>query len=318
MFVETLDIKEFRGIKDCKKKIELSEFTILIGKNNSGKTSVLEALSLLPHVEVKDKLFNKSKISVLKELHSSRNIFYRYSGQFNLTYFINNEPILLTCNEKFHFTVKFRKKAITPQELARQLSHSFNKKDNEMVQFLPFNQITIQQLQTKLNQLKDKLTKKGLHITLAKFLNKCVNDKFSELVFLQPVSLRKIYADNTFYLELKDLGSGAEKVILTMAFLEIMDPLLVLIDDFEAGLHPSLLKSFLKWLNEKKFQKIISTHSIDVLYHLTEIHPKNSTILLLDKSNEDILCYKKLTIDELEDIINANHDPRLLPNVLEI
>lgn len=41
MFVRSLDITEFRGIKNCEKPRIFSNFTILIGKNNAGKSSVL-------------------------------------------------------------------------------------------------------------------------------------------------------------------------------------------------------------------------------------------------------------------------------------
>ena len=158
--------------------------------------------------------------------------------------------------------------------------------------------------------------KKGYHIELANFLNECVNDVYSELVFLEPISLRKVYPDNKVYLKLKDLGSGAEKLIKIMALFEVLSPKLIIIDDFEAGFHPTMIKLFLKWLKKKKWQTIISTHSIDVLYHLVEIKPIDTSILQLNKSNEDILSHEVLTLDELEDLLDANTDPRLLLDTL--
>jgi AAA15 family ATPase/GTPase len=47
-FISEIDVKEFRGIKRCKEPIKLSKFNVLIGKNNSGKSSLLEALYLFP------------------------------------------------------------------------------------------------------------------------------------------------------------------------------------------------------------------------------------------------------------------------------
>ena len=38
----------------------------------------------------------------------------------------------------------------------------------------------------------------------------------------------------------------------------------------------------------------------------------------LSKSNEDILSHKILSLDEIEDILNANNDPRLLPDLLQL
>ncbi|KKK97921.1 hypothetical protein LCGC14_2647900, partial [marine sediment metagenome] len=62
----------------------------------------------------------------------------------------------------------------------------------------------------------------------------------------------------------------------------------------------------------KKLQTIVSTHSIDVLYRLTEIDPEDSKILFLKKSQGDILQYNEKKIDEIEDFLNANTDPRRL------
>jgi predicted ATP-dependent endonuclease of OLD family len=39
-----MDIKEFRGIECCKTPLSLSNFTVLVGRNNSGKSSILESL----------------------------------------------------------------------------------------------------------------------------------------------------------------------------------------------------------------------------------------------------------------------------------
>jgi len=51
---------------------------------------------------------------------------------------------------------------------------------------------------------------------------------------------------------------------------------------------------------------------------LADIEPLDTTILQLSKSNEDILSHKILSLDEIEDILNANNDPRLLPDLLQL
>jgi predicted ATP-dependent endonuclease of OLD family len=47
-FVTQLDIKEFRGIKRCEEPLRFSKFNVLLGRNNSGKSAVLQSLSLFP------------------------------------------------------------------------------------------------------------------------------------------------------------------------------------------------------------------------------------------------------------------------------
>ena len=44
MTITSVRIRNFRGIRDL--HLELDDVTILIGENNSGKTSVLDALKL--------------------------------------------------------------------------------------------------------------------------------------------------------------------------------------------------------------------------------------------------------------------------------
>jgi predicted ATP-dependent endonuclease of OLD family len=49
IFVSSLDLKEFRGIKGIKEPLEFNKFNVLVGRNNSGKSAIVHALSLLPH-----------------------------------------------------------------------------------------------------------------------------------------------------------------------------------------------------------------------------------------------------------------------------
>jgi len=45
--LESLDITEFRGIRRLEKPPELTSFNVIIGRNNVGKSSILEAIYLL-------------------------------------------------------------------------------------------------------------------------------------------------------------------------------------------------------------------------------------------------------------------------------
>lgn len=319
MFVRSLNIKEFRGIKACDKTLKFSNFTILIGKNNAGKSSILEALSLLPEPNTIDYITHQTKIDNLRELHqgSLKDLLYLYAGTSNLQFGIESSNAFIDISE-VDTTAYWESKN---KALAGNISRIFDvprKKLPEIVLFVPFTTSILRDLENRMRSLNELIMKKGYHIELANFLNKCVNDVYSELVFLEPISLRKVYPDNKVYLKLKDLGSGAEKLIKMMALFEVLSPRLILIDDFEAGFHPTMIKLFLKWLKNKKWQTIISTHSIDVLYHLVEIKPHDTTIIQLNKSNEDILSYEITTLMELEDLLDANTDPRLLLDALRL
>lgn len=319
MFVSGLIIEEFRGIKACDKPLKFSNFTVLIGKNNAGKSSILEALSLLPGPDITDIFTRKNKLNNLKDLHqgSIKDLLYLYAGTSNLQFGIEYSSALIELGEEEIRTSWNNKWGSISADISKMYKLPKNKL-SEMVLFVPFTTSILKDLEDRMRVLKELIMKKGYHIELAKFLNECVNDVYSELVFLEPISLRKVYPDNNVYLKLKDLGSGAEKLIKIMALFEVLSPKLVLIDDFETGFHPTMIKLFLKWLKKKEWQTIISTHSIDVLYHLVDIKPQDTTIIQLNKSNEDILSHEILTLDELEDLLDANTDPRLLLDALRL
>lgn len=319
MFVRSLNIREFRGIKACDKALKFSNFTILIGKNNAGKSSILEALSLLPDPNITDYFTRKSKLNNLRELHqgSLKDLIYLYAGTANLQFGIEKSTAIIEISEG-GIRTSWNNKGASMGAAISNLYELPHKKLSEMVLFVPFTTSILSDLENRMRSLKELIMKKGYHIELANFLNECVNDVYSELVFLEPISLRKVYPDNKVYLKLKDLGTGAEKLIKMLALFEVLSPHLIIIDDFETGFHPTMIKLFLKWLKKKKWQTIISTHSIDVLYHLVDIKPIDTSILQLNKSNEDILSHEVLTLDELEDLLDANTDPRLLLDALRL
>ncbi len=314
MFVNSLNIKEFRGIKSCKGPIKFSNFTVIIGRNNSGKSTILEALSLLPHPELRNVIDGANKNRFLVQLHpgSYTRLLYLYAGISILEYDLKNIFMRIEIEKSLFKTFLGGKEVESLNYVAKALGTEIKYLDSFVI-FIPDTADILNKLENRLKDHKELLTKKGFNIKLANILNEFVNDKYSEIIFVNPIILRKVYLNNKIaYIRLAELGSGAEKVIKIMAFLEVFSPQLVIIDDFEARLHPSLVKLFLKWLKEKNWQTIISTHSIDVLYYLIDINPKDTTILQLNKSNEDILSHKSLPLEELEDILNANIDPRSL------
>ena len=109
-------------------------------------------------------------------------------------------------------------------------------------------------------------------------------------------------------------------MLSVLLWLETSSPELVLWDDFEASVHPSLLKRVLEWLIKKDWQVVIATHSIDVLLKLLDIEFESNdcSLLLLQKTPDDVLLQNRLTLEELEDVVSSNQDPRLLPDLLTL
>jgi len=81
--IEAMSLREFRGIKECKKPLRFSKFNVLIGRNNSGKTAILEALFLfpIPFDAYFVPLFGRPKTNIIRLLHwSEASLVYGYSG----------------------------------------------------------------------------------------------------------------------------------------------------------------------------------------------------------------------------------------------
>jgi len=321
MFVSQVDIREFRGIRSCKKPLEFSKFTVLVGRNNSGKSAVLEALSLLPRP--KDVLYpwGETRENFLAKLHGGRSsLVYGYSGSARIEYTINDHAWVLELTDSGVMSLKVGEELvdnIADADLASLLEIGADDL-RSCVFFLPhlYREMTIA-LDREVKNLKNRIVKDKVNIRVAREVSKCVDDEYTEVLWEEEgLSLRKQLPDGAFYIKIDDLGDGLRKAVRVMLLLEVTQPKLVLWDDFEASAHPSLVKMLLEWLSSKDWQVVIATHSIDVLCGLLEVGLKDATVLQFKKSPQDELIGEKLTLDELEDVIHANHDPRLLVDAL--
>jgi recombinational DNA repair ATPase RecF len=96
MFIKRLNIEEFRGVKKCDKPLELSKFTVLVGKNNSGKSAILEALYLLvtSNPEYVSRAYRTRTMELMQLLHGgASSLVYAYSGNARVEYLIGQQRI---------------------------------------------------------------------------------------------------------------------------------------------------------------------------------------------------------------------------------
>ena len=326
VLIKQLEIKEFRGIKECKSPLKLSKFTVIVGRNNSGKTTILEALSLFPNPKTPLPIYGNSPLNVLRNvLHSKNTLFYGYTGVTTIKYTLDEIKLYeITIKEGNHIHilidgVQFAKGTL--EQLAEKLKVDYKNLEN-LVFLIPNDTEFIGKMLSdlKVNEVaKNKIMKSKAHVTIVdELVNQCVDDHYSEVIIAsEDLHLRKELPDgNIFYIKPEDLGDGIKKVLVTTLWLEALQPAIVLWDDFEASIHPSLIKALLQWLTTKKWQTIIVTHSIDVLYHLVDISPPDCNILLVKKNQGDILYHISHTIDELADLLEGNQDPRMLVDAI--
>jgi len=353
LFVRSLLVRDFRGIRrvrtageEGEKAIELAKLNVLVGPNNSGKSTVLEALSLLPHpLQARDLITGCHKAGfVYNFLHGDKSgacLVYRYYGRAELSYVDGtgrhleivikkelgplhikmlidgwdtnghgpapiSERLGLDYEREFHSAVMFflgEKESRLPVETPGYLSALWR-------QF--FEKIDLWRLVERVNA----------HITVAReVLSPALNEQLVELLQKKDgFYVRKVFPDGTWdYIRVEDLGDGVEKALAALVVFEALKPKLILWDDLEASLHPNLLMAVLTWLAERDWQVVLATHSVDVLYRLLDLDKaaRNSTrVIMLQKTPDDVLLWRALTVDELEDLMLLKQDPRLVAGAL--
>jgi len=167
MFVSELYLREFRGIKDCQKPLKISKFTVLVGRNNTRKSAILEALSLLPHpylpcvptLEMKKAfttgLFKKYELLCL--LHSKDSLVYGYAGEFYARCLLNTigKWELTKSDQELRVTVDGQELYIDTQYA--RLSEIFGMSKNELeklVVFIPSDTQIIKEIDKTLENIK--------------------------------------------------------------------------------------------------------------------------------------------------------------------
>jgi predicted ATP-dependent endonuclease of OLD family len=324
-FISEIDIKEFRGIKRCKEPIKLSKFNVLIGKNNSGKSSLLEALYLFPLPRLHSTIYGGERINQIRERHSGTDsLVYGYSGNAEMTY--NGDEyqciIEIMSNGTSNSSVNGNEEDVSNLQHVSKILKISERNIEDISIYIPNDTETLNKYAKSVSSMEDEIVKIGANKRVAEFVNQCIDEKYTEVLWKRDgISCRKELPDGSLlYPKLDDLGDGIKKATIIMLLLEAHSPHVVLWDDFESASHPTLIRAQLEWLSKKDWQVVLATHSIDVLYQLLEleISPADLQILPMKKLKDDTLVYESLTVDDLDDLMNANADPRRLVDALGV
>lgn len=327
-FVTRVNLTEFRGIRECQKPLRLTKFNVLLGRNNSGKSAVLQALSLLPNPErglpmnlnlgeelfkLRGGLFERKQL--LHHLTGGpSSLVYKYTGSASLEFhFHAKKHVVITLDHSGNTQAIVESARVEPDAVLRYLAIKNGAANNGCV-FVPNDSEFLAKVREKLVSEWSQVVKTGAHVKVAKeLINPTVDEVFTE-IFRDDKALkvRKEAEGAPYYVDIRDLGGGVAKALSIALFLGVCNPWLVLWDDFEAAAHPSLVRQLLSWLSQKDWQVVLATHSIDVLYELAELKPKQAQIIQVRKTAEDVLIHKTLTIAGLSRLLDAGIDPRLL------
>ena len=84
---EISKLNDFRGIRALSEPLALKKFNILVGRNNSGKSTLLDALYLFPDPDRKNPISGGVVKSFLSQRKSgSRSLVYKYDGVAELIF----------------------------------------------------------------------------------------------------------------------------------------------------------------------------------------------------------------------------------------
>ncbi|AEF96277.1 AAA family ATPase [Methanotorris igneus] len=331
---EIKNIKEFKGINKLKKPLGLGKFNILIGKNNSGKTTILESLFLFPSPGRVYKLtpHNKTILNFISGGRSGiKSLVYKYEGKGNIELNVNlnkkSHRWKITIFSEGNFEVfKDGKKCVGIYgdylEFLKDNQKPIHGGNIEKISldsletvYFPYDTTFIRTLDNFLSHNEKRIIKENIHIKVANTISEVLDEKFTEIVLKKDGwYLRR---EDASYIHVDDMGDGVKKVVRTMLILELLKPKLILWDDFDTAMHPSMVKNLLNYLIKKDWQVVISTHSIDVLYYILDMD-EDIRVITLRKTQSDILEHNTFSIEDIEDIIDANLDPRYVCQNFEI
>jgi len=330
MFVKELSLHEFRGVRKMAEPLKLKRLNVLIGRNNAGKTTVLEALALLPYPKSPMSWFEQ-RHTLVASLHGERlsALVYKYAGVAIIAYVLERDirlKVKVTAEGESALYWREETVGLPRDTLMTRLTGAGlikSPREEDAVIFIPSSDAFLSRLEEKLYEKRDLVVKTGAHYRVARdVVNKCVDEVFTEVLFSEgELRLRREPSHGPpFYVRLKDMGDGLKRAISILLWLEAAKPTLVLWDDFESNMHPSLIKAVLAWLAERDWQVVLATHSLDVLYALPDVWPEGEAqLIMLQKTDDDLLRADYMSVEELERVLDkTNQDPRYLVEWLKL
>jgi AAA15 family ATPase/GTPase len=342
--MKQLVIKNFRGIKEG--TIELSPLTILLGANNSGKSTILEALFLAPNplrdvpyiAEDRFNQYDNNALNAIYYLHKTLEyrgyafILHNYNSEITEIEhdFDDSKNILRFINEKNGIFVYSNKqiRALGSRKIGNKEYSFFAILQNNNIGYEASNRDII----TSETLLINPNLTKPIFEYIKRYWGPIVNTKIlRDVANIASELSPEIYMDFTLepliggslelyaYLKdgrrvrLGDLGAGMQTYILSRILCEWVKPKIILWDDIESHLNPRILRHIAEWFSDllkNGKQIIISTHSLEAAKLIAGVNEEDTSICLT-LLEDSYLKTKNIKLKELENLENAGIDPRV-------
>lgn len=306
--IKEIIIENYRGYR--KHTIEFTDLNIVVGKNNAGKTTLIEALRLISLVT---KRYKKSAYqNVPKWLHiakvnsgisislnridfSYKNIFHSYSEPPSIIQasFNNGTKIIIYFGgeQKFHVVLFDNESKICNKENVKRLELPIL---NILPQISPLlaEENVLNEDYVKLN-IDSQTSSRHFRNQLGYFSE--YYEKFKNLIettwdgikLLEYNKGDKLYQESPYLLiqeeafttEIGNMGHGLQMWMQTIWFLaKCQSDSTVILDEPDVYMHADLQRKLIRFLRSEFSQVIIATHSIEIM---SEVEPEN--IVIIDK-----------------------------------
>jgi predicted ATPase len=349
--ITNLRLTNFRGIKDG--ELALAPLTILLGGNNSGKSTILEALFLAPNPfrRVPYGIAGRnSAAEVIQSTHETLNsagyafLLYNYTAkkaeircivddEEHIIQFVvqpeNQESIMVLTNKetgsKSSAIIAGRKGIVNTMgtlNIAQRGASLHLNVDKTFTQNSLLVSATLSKNSHRyINDNWVTITNLGIDRAVAEDVSKLVYDKYKNITiepFLGGNTTINGLLEDGRRIRLGDQGESFQIYVITKILYEFEHPKLLLWDDIEAHLNPRMLLSLAEWffdILEKGDQVIVTTHSLEAARTIAGVNEEKAAIYLtaLEKGT---LKTKRLTLKDVEEYLEAGIDVRVAEPIL--
>lgn len=331
MAFTSLNIQNFRGIKS----LEMSDFgqvNVLVGKNNSGKTSVLEAVCI-GNGRYEDDFFRDISESSLKELPL---LFHNLDVQTGLSVDIHcadgrSNSIQMKpkigINGRKKITSKIEDIIVTQKQsnktqVLEEVSYNPTKTEEFEPDTLPdvlfsYAWLHPKNLMHQLDEMLDIIVKKKRENQIIQ----CLNEIDTSIIGIRLGAHGRIYCDIGLpsLVPITIMGDGTRRILSIIANILVAENGIALIDEISNDLHYSTLKilwrTVLKAAKEFNVQVFATTHSYECLAALAQAQEGNLfgedvvRVFRLEREGEEHRAVK-MTGEDLSVMIGNNWEVR--------
>jgi len=330
--IEKLRLENFKGVVEG--EIELDKLTILVGPNNSGKTTILEALFLAPNPLRQVPYVPSMAVALLSAYHKTLSevgysfLLNRYVAE-NASIKVDEKELLFTKSELgLMVCTNYSPPGYALNKCRTGETDLFylgSLRSDGLIEadVRPLITDNTLLLSTKLvNFAHEYLLRKWVDIAntrstllVARDVSKYVQEDYVNITaepFTGGVVTLFVMLSDGARIRLSDLGHGVHLYIINRLLYEHYKLDVILWDDLETHLNPRLLIHVAEWftdLIDEGKQVIVSTHSLEAVETLTTF-VEDATVLLTS-IRDGKLKARKIKLDELKTLSKLGMDPRM-------